>query len=120
MYTRGPLEMKAFIKSLCVGGALAVAALFIGSSETHAQSYYPSVNQGYYPNTYPQTQGYYPGTINQGYYGGTGYGATYHPPSVHYDRVYHADRLHWTPGRGLHTHGHYDLVPHYVPGHYHR
>lgn len=44
--------------------------------------------------------------------------AVYDPPSVHYDRVYHPDYQHWTPSRGFHTHGHYDLVPHYVPGHY--
>ena len=42
----------------------------------------------------------------------------YHAPSVHYDQVYHPEYLHWTPGRGVHTHGHYDVVPHYVPGHY--
>ena len=42
----------------------------------------------------------------------------YHGPSVHYDKVYHPTRTHWTPGRGWHTHGHYDYVPHYVPGHF--
>ena len=47
-------------------------------------------------------------------------GPIYHPPSVHYDRVYHPEYYHWTPGRGLHTHGHYDYVPHYVPGHFDR
>ncbi|MBX9656801.1 hypothetical protein K2Y11_24550 [bacterium] len=46
--------------------------------------------------------------------------SVYHPPSVHYDRVYHEDYLHWTPFRGLHSHGHYDIVPHYTPGHYDR
>lgn len=46
--------------------------------------------------------------------------SVYHRPSVHYDRVYHPTRLHWTRSRGLHTHGHYDRVPHYVPGHYDR
>ena len=60
-----------------------------------------------------------------GSYGGGygGYGRTasvYHGPSVHYDRVYHPTRTHWTPYRGLHTHGHYDRVRHYVPGHYDR
>ena len=44
----------------------------------------------------------------------------YHAPSVHYDRVYHPEFYHWTPGRGLHSHGHYDYVPHYVPGHFDR
>jgi hypothetical protein len=38
----------------------------------------------------------------------------YHGPSVHYDRVYHPTRTHWTPQRGWHSPGHYD----YVPGHY--
>jgi hypothetical protein len=59
------------------------------------------------------------------YYGAPGYsggyrysGPIYHPPSVHYDRVYHPEYTHWTPGRGLHTHGHYHVVPHYVPGHF--
>lgn len=119
--------MKAFFKSLCFGGALAIAALFMGANETQAQDYhsrgyqpsYPGVNQGYQGYQGYQ-QGYYPGAT-QGYgYGGSRSGAVYDPPSVHYDRVYHADRLHWTPGRGLHTHGHYDLVPHYTPGHYDR
>lgn len=54
-----------------------------------------------------------------GYGGGRGFRAPiYHAPSIHYDRVYHADTLHWTPGRGLHSHGHYDVVPHYTPGHF--
>ena len=42
----------------------------------------------------------------------------WHPSSVHFNRVYHPTRIHWTPGRGLHTHGHYDLVPHRTPGHF--
>jgi hypothetical protein len=44
----------------------------------------------------------------------------YHAPSVHYDRVYHPTYSHWTRSRGYHSHGHYDTVPHYVPGHYDR
>ena len=56
-----------------------------------------------------------------GYYRGFGpTGPVYHGPSVHYDRVYHPTRTHWTPYRGLHTHGHFDYVPHYSPGHYDR
>lgn len=51
-----------------------------------------------------------------GGYGGSR-GTVYHAPSVHIDRRYHADYSHWTPGRGYHTHGHIDYVPHYVPGH---
>jgi len=42
-----------------------------------------------------------------------GYGGGYHPPYPHIDRQFHADRLHWTPGRGLHLDGHYDNVPHW-------
>jgi hypothetical protein len=41
----------------------------------------------------------------------------YHPPSVHYDHVYHPDYSHWTPYQGWHSHGHYHAVPHFVPGH---
>ena len=73
--------------------------------------------------------GYGGGVVSIGF-GGGGYGGViqntsyygspiYHGPSVHYDRVYHPTRLHWTPGRGLHTHGHFDRVPHFVPGHFH-
>lgn len=51
-----------------------------------------------------------------------GYGSyrvpLYHAPSIHFDRQYHADYYHWTPGRGLHSHGHYHVVPHYTPGHF--
>ena len=54
-------------------------------------------------------------------YGGYGYRTPiYHRPSVHLDRVYHVESLHWTPYRGLHAHGHYDLIPHYTPGHFDR
>jgi hypothetical protein len=45
-------------------------------------------------------------------------GPIYHAPSVHYDRVYHRDYTHWTPFRGLHSHSHTHVVPHYVPGHF--
>jgi len=45
------------------------------------------------------------------------YAPIYHPPSVHTDYRYHAESYHWTPWQGLHTHGHYDAVPHYTPGH---
>ena len=45
-------------------------------------------------------------------------GPIYHGPSVHTDHVYHPEYYHWTPGRGLHSHGHYDAVPHVTPGHF--
>lgn len=58
------------------------------------------------------------GSGSNGYYGHRRSGPVYHPPSVHYDRVYHPEYSHWTPSRGYHTHGHYDVVPHYTPGHF--
>jgi hypothetical protein len=59
------------------------------------------------------------GPTYSSYWGGFGpSGPIYHPPSVHYHRVYHPTRTHWTPGRGWHTHGHFDHVPHYTPGHF--
>lgn len=64
---------------------------------------------GYYPGGYGRSQiygGYYQG---QGYYHG-GYG-NYGRPAIVHPEVFH-----WTPGRGLHTHGHIH-VPHH--GHYH-
>jgi hypothetical protein len=53
-------------------------------------------------------------------YRSSGYrsGPIYHGPSLHYDSVYHHEYSHWTPYRGWHSHGHYDLVPHYTPGHF--
>ena len=52
-------------------------------------------------------------SIGSPYHFGHSYGGYYHvTPPVHTHRVFHADRLHWTPGRGLHTHGHYDYIPH--------
>ncbi len=45
-------------------------------------------------------------------------GPVWHSSSVHYDRVYHPTHLHWTPSSGWHTHGHYDVVPHFTPGHF--
>lgn len=65
-----------------------------------------------------QAQGYGAGGYG---YGQPNYGGfrapAYHPPSVHTDLQYHPTRTHWTPFRGVHTHGHYDAVPHYTPGH---
>jgi hypothetical protein len=111
--------MRTTLKTLCVGGALAVAALLMGTNTSQAQ-YYPPTGAQTYPGYAPGgSTGYTPGYASPGY---SGYrsGPIYHGPSVHYDRVYHADRTHWTPGRGLHTHGHYDAVPHYTPGHFDR
>jgi hypothetical protein len=110
--------------------ALAAGVLGIGafgvSTQAQANDHYGGGHYG----GYSQPSGGYSqyGQFGRGYsqYGrfGGGYSTGrqaphYHAPSMHYDRVYHADRLHWTPGRGLHTHGHYDLVPHYTPGNWH-
>lgn len=56
---------------------------------------------------------------NRGFYGGYRHsGPVYHAPSIRYQRTYHHDYYHWTPRRGLHSHGHYHVTPRYVPGHY--
>jgi hypothetical protein len=125
--------MKNTIRMFGFLGLLAVAGWFVSADTVQAQSFSGHGgygNQGYNRNS--QFGGYsggfnsgYSGGFNSGYSGGFsggysgGYnGPVYHQPSVHYDRVFHPTRTHWTPGRGLHTHGHYDLVPHYTPGHY--
>jgi hypothetical protein len=54
-------------------------------------------------------------------HGGHGHrwsGSFYHRPSVHFDALWHHEYDHWSPRRGWHSHGHYDSVPHYVPGHF--
>lgn len=78
--------------------ALGLAVLLIGAiGADSAQAGYPC--GGYYNFNY-------------------GYSAPiYHAPSVHYDTQWHG-YSHWTPYRGLHSHGHYDTVPHYTPGHF--
>lgn len=86
-----------------------------------------SAQAGPYGYGYGSYGGGYGGGYGIGFggaYGGGfgGYGSyripVYHAPSIHFDRQYHADYYHWTPGRGLHTHGHYHTVPHYTPGHF--
>ena len=90
-------------------GLLTASALFLSSTTANAQY---GTYGGY--GIYGQTQPY---SGFQGNFGGYT-GPVYHQPSVHYDRVYHPTTTHWTPGRGLHTHGHTHLVPHYTPGHF--
>lgn len=46
------------------------------------------------------------------------WGIAWHTGSVHLHRTYHPTSSHWTPGGGFHTHGHYDYVPHFTPGHF--
>jgi len=100
--------MKRFAGMLALAGALVLM-----SSSAMAQGYSGSYGSGY---------GNYSGSRNYGnrssYYRGRSNGPIYHSPSMHYDRVYHPEYQHWTPNRGWHTHGHYDLVPHYTPGHF--
>jgi hypothetical protein len=94
--------------------ALVFAISSASTSETQAQGpWHPrSIYSGHgspysagIPRSYP--------------YGGLRYSAPiYHAPSVHFDHYYHHDYYHWTPRRGLHSHGHYDAVPHYTPGHF--
>ncbi len=91
--------------------ALAAAVVFVGAALLwDSPAYAQHCGNGY-------------GSHYGGNYGGHGYHrshSVWHGPSVHYDRVYHPTSRHWTPYRGWHTHGHYDYVPHYVPGHFDR
>lgn len=102
---------------------LAAGLVLVGSSVAPAQGFRIERSSPYSSyGSYGYSSGYgYSGSYG-GYGLGNGFGSAriYHGPSVHYDRVYHPTTTHWTPRRGWHTHGHYDLVPHYVPGHFDR
>jgi hypothetical protein len=104
---------------LIAGAALLAFAVagFGGAEQAEAQSRF-SIGFSYGPS-YGFYRGY-PGAYPRGYSYRRQSAPIYHAPSVHYDRVYHPEYYHWTPGRGVHTHGHYDAVPHYVPGHFDR
>jgi len=101
-------------------GALVLALSFVPSL---AQAQYGNYNRGQNGNY----NGGYNGNYNGGYNGGYGQqqnhghnhgsGPVYHGPSVHYDRVYHPTGIGFSLFRGIYTTGHYDAVPHYVPGH---
>ena len=39
-------------------------------------------------------------------------------PSFHWDTYYHHEYNHFTPRRGWHSHGHFDVVPHFGGHHY--
>jgi hypothetical protein len=99
-------------KRICTLATLTLVAIgLLTASAGTAQAQYARGGYGYNP-AYPA-----PGS-GYGYSGSQGYsGPVYDPPSVHYDRVYHPTTTHWTPFRGRHTHGHFDVVPHYTPGH---
>lgn len=89
------------VASFLMAGALAGAFILIASTDASAAGH------GHFGGFGIQ--------VGHGY----GYvGHAYHRRAVHVDRVYHADYLHWTPSRGIHTHGHIDYVPHYTPRYY--
>lgn len=105
--------MTSLNKTLVLSGALALLFAF---SASQAQA---GGGHGYGGGRYVGTGHGYSSYAGFGYGGYGGYnGPVYHAPSVHLDSVYHPEYSHWTPGRGFHTHGHYDLVPHYTPGHF--
>ena len=91
---------------------------FSGAEQAEAQSRRFAIGFSTGPS-YGFNRGY-PGGYHVGHHHQHRSGPIYHAPSVHHDPVYHPEYLHWTPGRGVHTHGHYDYVPHYVPGHFDR
>lgn len=126
-------------RGLTVLGLAVAATLAFGATTASAQGFRFG---GAQVQVYGGNGGYIGagyGAVNRSRYGGSGYRAgyprraprvqvyggiqhgghyDYHAPSVHYDEVYHPEYSHWTPLRGWHTHGHYDLVPHVTPGHY--
>src|SRR5688572_16845082 len=100
--------MQSFFRQRILWASLAVAITAGTATQAVAQWGYGG---------YGQSRSYY-GNSSRSYYGNYGSGRVYHAPSLHYDRTYHVDSLHWTPQRGLHTHGHTHVTPHYTPGHY--
>lgn len=112
-------------RGLTVFGLAIAATLALGATSASAQGLHlggaqiqvHSGNGGYIAAGYgPGYRAVYPRRaprvgVSRGHY-------DYHAPSLHYDEVYHPEYSHWTPLRGFHTHGHYDLVPHVTPGHY--
>ena len=108
--------MKTFISTPKLALFAASLALVVGmglSNQVNAQYGGYGRSGAYYGNAHRSHSGY-----NSRSYSNYRSGPVYHAPNLHYDRTYHADSLHWTPGRGLHTHGHYHSTPHYTPGHY--
>ena len=99
--------MQLSSKTFWLAGVATLGMVLVTGSTTFAQHY--GHNHGGYGGGY--------GNVYRGGYGGFR-APVYHPPSVHTDYRYHPTQVHWTPLRGLHTHGHYDAVPHYTPGHY--
>jgi hypothetical protein len=108
---------RVFRKVTLAGITIAATLAFMNTTAGEAKADHRrrvSVSFGYGP-----AYGSY--VVGHRGHGRFGYdGPVYHAPSVHYHRVYHPEYSHWTPYRGWHTHGHYDHVPHYVPGHFDR
>ncbi len=110
--------MKATFRFFSLAALITVGASFLTSGSAQAQDYRFGRSRGFAPS--------YRGFNDRGFndysrgFSRRGFrsGPIYHGPSIQYDRVYHPDRLHWTPRRGLHTHGHTHIVPRYVPGHF--
>lgn len=111
--------MTKIVKSrLFAIAAAAVLGLGMLAFAGEAQAQYGRYSNSYGNHSSHNHSGHYNSGSSRSYYGNRGRAPIYHPPSVHYDQQYHVESYHWTPGRGLHTHGHYDAVPHYVPGHF--
>ena len=123
----GDRTMKTLRWTFTVG-MFTLAMTALSGSTAKAQGFgYGNYGHGVQSGYAGQGYGGYGGYGSQGLYGGSGYGGygrssvpVYHPPSVHTDRVFHPTRTHWSLLRGVHTHGHYDNVPHYTPGHFDR
>jgi len=115
--------MKSTTRLLALLGVAAGALVF--ATDADAQVFGRCDYNSSYGNSYGNYSNNFGGSYGTSGYGGVDYGRynsapIYHGPSVHYDRVYHPTTTHWTPRRGVHTHGHYDVVPHYTPGHFDR
>ncbi len=103
--TLARITRKISLAAVLAIGVFSVASLGTANEAQAAGGHHISVGFGYGHSHHSHSLYGYNGPI-------------YHRPSVHYHRVYHPTRSHWTPGRGWHTHGHIDYVPHYVPGHF--
>jgi hypothetical protein len=92
-----------------VSAAVVIAVLAVSTSD--AQAFNPRYRRlhggSIHPRTHVRTvRTFSVPTVNRVYYGA---------PGLHYDLYYHHEFNHWTPWRGLHSHGHYDAVPHIGP-----
>ena len=111
--------------SLAALGVVAAGLMLATPATSQAQGDcgYGGYSAGYYDRGYSGAYGNYGGGyVNRGLY--PGYGGSYSPGyAPGYGGLYggrgviqHPTSVHWTPGSGMHTHGHIH-VPH--RGHYH-